>query len=113
MRKGILVGSRFGVFGDLLLLGECRIRRGRRGWSLGMRVALWVRAGCGALSMRTNSVFLSEETLSRLGKMRRVYQRDRRSAIRGGHFSRVCAAEAAATICRENRGRVVSGNAFF
>jgi len=45
MRKGILVGSRFGVFGDLLLLGECSIRRGRRGWSLGMRVALWVRAG--------------------------------------------------------------------
>lgn len=39
-----LVGSRFGVFGGLLLLGECIIWKGCRGWSLSMRVGscwLW------------------------------------------------------------------------
>jgi hypothetical protein len=56
--------------------------------------------------MRTNSIFLSEETLRQLKEIKRVYQRDQKSAIRRGHFSRVCAAEEAAMICREIRGRL-------
>jgi len=56
--------------------------------------------------MRTNSIFLSEETLRQLKEIKRVYQRDQKSAIRRGHFSRDCAAEAAAMMCREIRGRL-------